>query len=189
MFTLPSRSLFKVCLPLLVLVLALIFSSAQRATAHGDTAIGEYELEYGWVSEPPIAGQPNAVAINLTHHGAAPETALDLSALQIAVAYGGQTKTLSLQPAHEDSTGEFIAPLIPMLPGVYTVQISGSFEGSPVEVEFEPEEVQPAAGIQFPLVTPTPQAASLNWMDYAGLGLGLVGAVLGSLALVLQRKA
>ncbi len=44
----------------------------------------------------------------------------------------------------------------------------------------------PPPGIQFLLVTLTPQAASLNWMDFAGLGLGLVGAVLGSLIFWLQ---
>jgi len=187
MFTLPYRFLLKLSLPLLVL--AILFATAPRANAHGDTAIGEYDLEFGWVNEPPIVGQSNAVVINLTHHGAAPESELDVSALKVAVAYGGQTSTLTLQPAHENSTGEFVAPLIPTLPGVYTIQLSGTFENSPVEVEFEPEEVQPAAVIQFPPVAASQPAAGLNWMDYAGLALGLVGAILGGLALGLQRKA
>ncbi len=95
-------------------------SSAPRPTATPPS--GNTNWNTAGVSEPPIAGQPNAVVVNLTHHGAAPETALDLSALQIAVAYGGQTKTSARSLAHEDSTGEFIAPLIPMLSGVYTSQ-------------------------------------------------------------------
>jgi hypothetical protein len=45
--------------------------------AHQSTPAGDYEVEYGWLNEPPIAGQPNAIVINLLeaqaedHHASA----------------------------------------------------------------------------------------------------------------------
>ncbi|MEK7328828.1 MAG: hypothetical protein AAB217_26590, partial [Chloroflexota bacterium] len=32
-------------------------------------AVGDYVIEYGWLNEPPVAGQPNAVIINISGSG------------------------------------------------------------------------------------------------------------------------
>ena len=86
------------------LCLILAFSFYGLARAHGEAAVGDYQLEYGWVSEPPVVGQTNAIMLNLTKDGAAPQSAADVSGIKVTVAYGGQTKTLELQPASEEST-------------------------------------------------------------------------------------
>lgn len=47
----------------LMLISLLLFPLA--VSAHESLPIGDYEVEYGWLNEPPIAGQSNAVVINI----------------------------------------------------------------------------------------------------------------------------
>ena len=45
-------------------------SAAPVARAHETITVGNFTVEYGWVNEPPVAGQPNAVVINIGPGGA-----------------------------------------------------------------------------------------------------------------------
>jgi|GEM_PF-1735917 len=47
------------------LLLIGLLLSPLAVSAHESTPVGEYEVEYGWLNEPPIAGQPNAIVINI----------------------------------------------------------------------------------------------------------------------------
>jgi hypothetical protein len=38
------------------------------ALAHKGIAAGNYTLEYGWLDEPPVAGQDNAIILNISGH-------------------------------------------------------------------------------------------------------------------------
>ena len=49
----------------LILLAALCLPLA--VSAHETVTAGDYEIEYGWLNEPPVAGQPNAVVINIGH--------------------------------------------------------------------------------------------------------------------------
>ena len=101
--------------------------------------------------------------------------------------YGDQSKFLTLQPLGEDTPGQFIAPILPSIPGTYTLRLSGTLGETPVQAEVQPEEVQPAGSIQFPQA-PSPSGEGTNWMGLAGVALGALGTVLGALALF-RRKA
>jgi len=84
-----SRKLFSIAS--IVATMALIFSY-QIASAHTTIHVGNYDVEIGWVDEPPIVGQRNAVVVNVSNTTAA-NSVVDISKLTVDVNYGGQTKT------------------------------------------------------------------------------------------------
>jgi len=160
----------------------------QLALAHEHVTVGDYEIEYGWINEPVIAGQMNAFVVNVsdTSSGEA-QPVEDVSALTATVSYGGQSKTLMLQPLGEDTRGQFVAPILPTIPGQYTLTFGGNLGDTDVNnVEVTPEEVETADIIQFPSVAPAMQNESGNWLTWLAVFLGLIGVVLGTAAL---RKA
>ncbi len=168
-----------------------IFSAVQVASAHETVSVGDYDVEYGWVSEPAVVGQPNAVVINLTST-ITPTTGtpaeIDISGLQIMVVFGPQSKQLVLQPLGENTPGQYIAPVTPMLPGIYTIHLGGSIGSTAFNTDVQPEEVKTADVVQFPAVDPTaafttsPNLGLAGWLGIAGIVLGAFGTTFGVIA-------
>jgi hypothetical protein len=95
--------------------------------------------------------------------------------------YGGQTKTLELQPLSEDSVGEYIARLTPMKMGQYTVHITGSLGDQSLDLSVQPEDIQSSDVVEFPAVT-APATSSFGltgWLAVVALVLGLLGSGFG----------
>jgi hypothetical protein len=140
------------------------------------------------MNEPPIVGQQNAIVVNVSttkDH----QPVEDISGLTVTLSYGGQNKTFTLEPLGEDTPGQFIAPILPTIPGQYTIDLGGKLGDTEVKSEVQPEEVQSADVLQFPSVTAADQNSNLgilNWLIYLSLLIGLIGLVLGVMAL---RKA
>lgn len=170
----------------LALLLALAFCPARVAWAHQTVTVGDYTVEYGWVNEPAVAGQPNAVVINV-----GPESAnADVSGLEVQVVFGPEAKFLTLQPLGENTPGQFIAPLTPMRPGTYTIHLGGSIGKTAFDTDVKPEEVQTADVVQFPVAAagqPSDAGGSavgvVGLLGVAGFFLGALGTVLGLIAL------
>jgi hypothetical protein len=172
-----------------VLVIIALVLNFQPAFAHESITIGDYTLEISWLSEPPIVGQQNAIVVNVstTSDG---QPVQDISALTVTISYGGQAKTLTLQPLGEDTPGQFIAPILPTVPGQYTVKLGGTLGHTAVDAEVEPEEVQSADTLQFPRVSSARQGADLgmmNWLIYLSLLIGMIALILGVMALRRSR--
>ena len=185
---------------LALLALPLVASAHQTVTNSG------YDIEYGWVNEPVIINQPNAVVINITKHSdtttstAATPADVDVSGLVISASYGGQIKTLKLQPLAEDTPGQFVAPMMPTVAGKYSIQLSGKIDGTDIQtIQVEPEEAQPPSVVQFPNV-PDAAAALSARLDAAqaqtstaqtialvGVVLGLIGTAVGVYGLMRKR--
>jgi hypothetical protein len=184
----------------LVLVFFLLFSLVTIAYAHQNVTVGDYVVEYGWVSEPAVAGQPNAVVINLSPANPAPTPAtgaqpadanIDISGLKIEAMYGGQTKVLLLQPLGENTPGQFVAPMTPMRPGKYTFHLSGTVGSTTFNNDVTPEEVQTTDVVQFPVLDSqsgasanTASQGQASWLGIVGVVLGAIGTLLGVIALV-----
>jgi len=174
----------------MLLVLSLlvgILSIVTVVSAHQTITVGDFAVEYGWVNEPAVVGQPNAVVINLTStisptNTASPE--IDISALQISVVFGPETKLLTLQPLGENTPGQYIAPITPMLPGVYTIHLGGNVGTTMFNTDVQPEEVKTADVVQFPASAPAPMTGTSAGLGLAGW-LGIVGIVLGAFGTVL----
>src|SRR5262245_40781071 len=106
----------------------------QIVLAHETITAGDYEIEVGWLNEPPIVGEKNAVTLEVanTSNGQPVE---DITSLTVLVSYGGQRKPLTFQPLGEDTPGQFMAPILPTIPGEYEIILSGSLGDTPVDAE------------------------------------------------------
>ncbi len=172
----------------LVAVIA-VFFSYQLAFAHTTIHVGDYDVEIGWVDEPPIVGQRNSVVVNVTNTKAT-DSVVDISKLTVNVNYGGETKTLTLQPLSEDTKNQYIGPILPLVAGQYTVQLRGQLDSTNISSDVQPEEVVPADTLAFPsapAAQPKNSGISLSgWLSVIGLIAGLSGLILAFLA---YRKA
>ena len=170
---------------LTVVVLLLNF---QLAFAHESITVGDYTLEIGWLSEPPIVGQKNAIVVNVSTTSDE-QPVEDVSALMVTVSYGGQDKTLTLQPLGEDTPGQFIAPILPTVAGQYTLKLGGKLGDAAVDTQVDPEEVQSADTLAFPSEASAETAqqsadlGTMNWLIYLSLLIGLIALVLGVMGL------
>ena len=155
--------------------------------AHESVTVGDYELEIGWVEEPPIVGQQNAILVMVSDTSRGGDQPVeDLYSLVVTVSYGGQEKELTLQSLGEDTPGQFIAPLIPAVPGQYTVLLGGQLGDAPLDAHVDPEEVVAADTLQFPSIESSEQnadAAFAAWLIWLAVLFGLVGIGLGVTAL------
>jgi hypothetical protein len=158
--------------------------NSQFVLAHESITVGDYTLEIGWLSEPPVVGQHNAIVVHVSTADEQPVE--DISTLTVTISYGGQEKTLTLEPVDEHSPGQFMAPLVPTVPGQYTVMFGGRLaETTFNDVHVEPEEVQPADTLEFPRVDSTQQQSiafgTTELLAMAGLVSGLAGLILSLL--------
>ncbi len=104
------------------------------AEAHILKTFQHVSVKIGWDNEPPLVGDTNKIDV-FVYNGAddtAPaisNTALDN--LKVIIQYGGQTKTLSLDPS-DDTPGLYTAALIPTQIGTYNVIIQGTINGTTI---------------------------------------------------------
>jgi hypothetical protein len=170
---------------LIALIAALL--SYQTALAHESITVGDYEIVYGWVNEPPIAGQLNGVEIFVNDTSGGSEQPVEehiTHSLVVELSYGGESKTLTMEPVF-DTAGAFDATVIPAIPGLYSLKFSGTLGDTPVDVEVELEEVQAADAVQFPVVdssqAETNTFGMTEWLAIAGFISGLAGLFLSLL--------
>jgi hypothetical protein len=182
-----TKSLLASCL---IVISALIFG-VQVASAHTTITVGDYEVEVGWVNEPPVVGQQNAIVVNVSNT-TDDAAVVDISNLTVTASYGGQTKDLTLQPAGEDTTNEYVAPILPTVAGQYTVQLRGQLDTTDINEDVDPEEVDSADTLEFPSAeaSQTQSRGGLAWSDWlaiVGAASGLAGLIIALLALRRSR--
>jgi hypothetical protein len=172
---------------LLALLLALV--STQAALAHARIEVGPYVIIIGWRSEPPIVGERNALLFEISEDGQ-PVEGVEAT-LNVVVSYAGRTFTGNLNPTA--TPGQYTVEIFPTVRGQYQVLLSGAVGETAVDVTGEPEEVLPAAALQFPEALPDTLAMQETLDELTGqlrttrlLSIsGLVGALLGLGAAVL----
>ena len=196
-----------------VLFIAVLLFPASTVSAHTSFPEGPYTVEIGWLNEPPVVGQPNAIVVNLspadqgssdsttpqateaTPMSAAPDVVkMDYSGLTMQVAYGGQTKKLYLVPQSEDTPYNLMGVMTPAVMGKYTVIVNGKLTGdlgsSDVSINMQPEEVVGIDTVQFPNLPADQSGQSATssgtpgWLPIAALAAGVIGIILGVVALV-----
>src|SRR5215213_4315838 len=165
----------------LLTLMALLFNS-QSALAHESITVGDYEIVYGWVNEPAIAGHLNGVEIFVTNTSPGAEPPLEghiIHALNVELSYGGERKILSLEPVSEDPSVAFAAMILPTIPGEYTLKFSGMLGDTAVDTEVELEPVLEADAVQFPGAASTQDSGTADWLVWLSLLIGLAGVGLG----------
>lgn len=169
-----------------------------------DVGDGRYVMEVGFRDEPAYLGQPNALALRVEEYATGgTEPVNDLAAtLSAEVSKDGQVKLLSLVPVGE---GEYEAAFVPTATGDYTFRISGTIGEATVDesVTSGPttfNSVEPLSAIEFPQPRPDPlqlqtaagdasaAATTARTLAVAGIVTGVLGLVLGALALARSRQ-
>ena len=173
-----------------ILVSLALILNVQPALAHESITVGDYTLEVGWLSEPPVVGQHNAIVVNVTTGEEQPVE--DISSLTLTISYGGQQKTLTLEPVDEHSPGQYMAPILPTVAGEYSVIFGGMLGDTAVDAETHVEEVQTADTLAFPNVEASqPETTSFGmteWLAIAGFVSGLAGLILSILNMRKSRS-
>ena len=164
----------------------------QPAAAHARVEVGPYVVIVGWLEEPVIVGERNAIFIEVTENET-PVVGLEAS-LDVSVLYGGRTFIGNLSPA--GTPGVYTAEIFPTVRGQYTVHLTGAIGDEPVDEQVDPEEVLSPGVLQFPEVQPElkdlqdtvqnleGRLQTAYILAIAGAVLGLIGIATGVLALV-----
>ena len=176
-------------------LLAGVFLSTP-AQAHERVEVGPYLIVIGWVKEPVIVGERNAILLQVTE-GEAPVTGLE-SSLDVEVRYAGRVFLGNLSPTSE--SGVYNVEIFPTVRGQYELYLIGAMGEEAVDLLVEPEEVQEARVLQFPEALPDgrdlqTQIVALEGrlntasiLASAGLALGAAGLLLAGFALLRTRR-
>jgi hypothetical protein len=183
-------------LPAALFAFALLAVTAGTALAHDRVEVGPYVLIVGWENEPPVVGDRNFLVIDISRDG---EPVEDVEAtLDLRILYGGQTFSTNLNPT--STPGHYRVDVYPTVRGQYIIEFTGKIEDLDVDVESEPEEVLPAAVLQFPETPPgtlelqaeidnlTGQLETARLLAIAGIVVGVIGIAVGAAGLALKRS-
>ena len=113
-------------------------------------------IKIGWVNEPPLVGDANAVQIfiyNGTSDNAPPIVDTGMDNMTATIQYGGQTKTLTFD-ASDDTPGEYDSEVIPTQSGTYNMIIKGTIYGLTIPPTTYPlQDVETKDAYYFPPLT------------------------------------
>jgi len=147
--------------------------STDNALAHEHRAVGNYQLEVGFLNEPALAHEPNGLFLGVTlfpngvpeegdeaaeAEGQPVEGLEETLQAEIIAGGGAQTLPLALEPAFDEPRG-YESPLIITQPGDYSFRIFGEIDGQEIDETFSsgPEtfsSIEDPAELQFPQEVP-----------------------------------
>ena len=187
------------------LLLALTLPGTALAHASIDVGDGRYVLELGFRDEPAYLGLPNAVYLKAEEYATGGTEPVDglAATLTAEVSKDGETMTVPLVPMGE---GEYEGVFVPTATGDYTFRIFGTIGDAEIDesVTSGPNTfatIEPLNTIEFPVPRPDPgqaqaeaaeaeAAASLaRTLAMVGIAAGVIGAILGALALARAGRA
>lgn len=194
----------------------LALALAGTATAHVVQRFGSYSLAIGWLHEPTYVGIENAVQVIVKDAAGQPVSDIPVQDLTVTVSAGGrQSPPLPLVASLDPDTGlgtpgEYLASLIPTIPGAYTFHLAGTIHGQVIDRSFTSSDqtfdsAQSDAAAQFPVKLPSvgdlatllnrvdgrvqaAQAAASQALLVGGVAGGL-GVVLGAIGIALALRA
>ena len=150
----------------LILSLLLIPSVAGTAYAHTVDAVGEYRVEIGWMNEPVVSGETNALELYVSPLTTCPDISIPLECansqefqngieglrklLKIQFVYDKtQTITLPLVVDH-DIPGKYYAFITPTVSGYFQANLVGKILETPVNLSMHPPPIAERSYIEFP---------------------------------------
>lgn len=141
-----------------MLFLLIVPSLAGIAYGHTVDSVGEYRVEIGWMNEPVVSGETNAVEFyvsplepNLKLEDQIFENGISglKKTIKIQLVYKDESITLPLSPDH-NIAGKYYAFINPTVSGFYQANILGSIEDTPISLSMHPPKVEERSYIEFP---------------------------------------
>jgi len=128
------------------------------AYAHTVDSIGEYRVEIGWMNEPVVSGDTNAIEFYVSP--LVPDLDLkdqvfkngisDLNkTVKIQLIYKDESIMLHLSPDH-NIPGKYYAFVNPTISGFYQANILGTIKDTPISLSMHPPKVEERSYIEFP---------------------------------------
>ena len=145
-------------LKLFILFLLIIPGLAEIAYGHTIDSVGEYRVEIGWMNEPVVSGETNAIEFyvsplesNLKFEDQIFENGiLGLKkTVKIQLVYKDENIILPLSPDHNIS-GKYYAFVNPTVSGFYQANILGTIKDTPISLSMHPPKVAERSNIEFP---------------------------------------
>ncbi|MCV0393336.1 MAG: hypothetical protein K5790_08640 [Nitrosopumilus sp.] len=140
------------------LILILVPGFIGIAFAHTVDSVGEYRVEIGWMNEPVVSGETNAIEFYVSPL----EPGLELeeqvfkngitglkNTVKIQLIYKDESIILPLSPDH-DVTGKYYAFVNPTIAGFYQANILGTINDTPISLSMHPPKVEEREWIEFP---------------------------------------
>lgn len=213
---------------LVILFILLIPGVFGIAYGHTIDAVGEYRVEIGWMNEPVVSGETNAIEFYVSPLIACPEIPEASKCaesqkfqngisnlretIKIKLIYKDESITLLLSPDH-NIPGKYLAFVNPTVSGFYQANILGTIIDTPISLSMHPPKVDERSYIEFPEpsdITITQmidghtaliedfndlkesvndlEQAQPNNLGYLGIGVGMIGITIASIALVKSKK-
>ena len=154
-------------LKLQFLILLLIFVPGLIGVAHAHTvdAVGEYRVEIGWMNEPVVSGETNAIEFYVSPLITCPEIPEPIKCaesqefqngveglkktVKMQLIFKDENITLPLSPDH-DVPGKYYAFVNPTVSGFYQANMLGQIENTSISLSMHPPKVAERAYIEFP---------------------------------------
>jgi hypothetical protein len=152
-------------LKLFLLFLLIIPGLSGIAYGHTVDAVGEYRVEIGWMNEPVVSGETNAIEFYVSPLIPCPDISEAIkcaesqefqngvsglkSTVKMKLIYKGDSITLLLSPDH-DIPGKYYAFVNPTVSGFYQANILGTIVDTPISLSMHPPKVDERAYIEFP---------------------------------------
>ena len=152
-------------LKLFLLFLLIIPGLSGIAYGHTVDAVGEYRVEIGWMNEPVVSGETNAMEFYVSPLITCPEISeaskcaesqkfqngiSDLrKTIKIKLIFKDENITLPLSPDH-NIPGKYYAFVNPTVSGFYQANILGTIVDTPISLSMHPPKVSERAYIEFP---------------------------------------
>ena len=150
----------------LILSLLLIPSFAGIAYGHTVDAVGEYRVEIGWMNEPVVSGETNALELYISPLMDCPDISISMECansqefqngieglrklLKVQFVYDKtQTITLPLVDDH-DIPGKYYAFITPTVSGYFQANLIGKILDIPVNLSMHPPPIAERSYIEFP---------------------------------------
>ena len=150
----------------LLLSLLLIPSFAGIAYGHTVDAVGEYRVEIGWMNEPVVSGETNALELYISPLVDCPNISISMECansqefqngieglrtlLKVQFVYDKtQTITLPLVNDH-DVPGKYYAFITPTVSGYFQANLIGKILDIPVNLSMHPPPIAERSYIEFP---------------------------------------
>ena len=148
-----------------VILVLFVFGFVGIAHAHTVDSVGEYRVEIGWMNEPVVSGETNAIEFfasplkpcsNIEDRIKCAESqpfedgigGLD-DTVKLKLLFRGKSITLPLVADH-NTVGHYHAFVNPTVSGFYQANIIGTIQDTPISLSMHPPKVEERAYIEFP---------------------------------------
>lgn len=140
------------------LILILVPGLSGIAYAHTIDSVDKYRVEIGWMNEPVVSGETNAIEFYVSPL----EPGLDLKEQVFKNGITGLKKTIKIQLVYKDESivlplspdhnipGKYYAFVNPTIAGFYQTNILGTINDTPISLSMHPPKVEERKWIEFP---------------------------------------